>query len=287
MHDSVEGAHFCGFGTERFEGALGERRAVNIFKAAELTPAEVNVALDTTKVLYEAKRSLSIGSDAEIARQVFTLNPAITYGEKFQADYERYKTPAVTVFNSVRGSTVYRELLDRLKGFYCGCEHYAGLFSKLRTYFDQFPYLSFLTFQPVFMLVGLFSSFPMFSVYFAIPGSMLTMYDDILSCDFVSRSLRLSDDVDPRFIKVAKLLYTNRGSIVHVSFAAVAVLKDPGLVGGSFDFLFGFIKEYPVEFMRYAGYFFFRAFRNVPEIMEAPKVVVESFATTLEHASGT
>jgi hypothetical protein len=180
-------------------------------------------------------------------------------------------------------------LIDKLQHFYCDCEHAAEIFSGLLTYFEHLPYLSFLTFQPIFLLVGLLGSFPTFSVYFEAPGSMLLLHQDILSCDFILSSLRLVEDmeVNPDYVKVARLLYTNRGSIIHVSLAAAAVLNDPNMATGSFGLVFGFIKERPVDFMRYAMDLFFNAARNAPQAIEAPKVVGETFTILVESASGT
>ena len=280
VQDCVGQGRSTSFKEERFEGVLGSIRLENILKPAELTPDELTTALTTTTVLYNAKRNLHHGLDREVAA---TIVNGVSYGDRFRSNYDSYKTPVVMFADAVRNTSAYRLLVVGLKRLYCTCSWDAGIFCTLRGYFEETPYFSFLVFQSVFLLVGNFENFPVFSEHFAIPGSMLSLYHEVLSSDFVLNATRLSENVDSSSVKVAKFLYRHRLSAINLSWFAVSVINDPALAGSRFDFAFGFLKERPLEFIRYSFDFFFKKVGNATLAIEAPKDVVETFKKTFEN----
>lgn len=281
VDDCVNFGRLSAFAGERFQGVSGELRLENVLRAAELTPDEVRTALTITTGLYEFKSRLHHGSDQEVAN--FRVD-GVSYGGRFHESCVRGQTLIVSVAAAVRSSHAYQTLVADLKRLFCTCKWDSDLFRGLRGYFEEAPYLSFLVFQPIFLLVGYLEAFPGFSAYFVIPGAMLSLHEAVLSSDFVSSALRISEDVDLSVVKVAKFLFRHKFYVMNLSWFAISVIKDPALAGSGFDLAFGFIKERPLEFIRYSFNVLVKGVRNESLAIEAPKNIRESISSMIEHS---
>jgi len=91
---------------------------------------------------------------------------------------------------------------------------------------------------------------------------MAIFYRDVLSNDVVIRVLSVYEDVDPRLIKLAKLAFANRFAVLNVSLLVGSIFKDTTIAGTRFEFFFGFVRERPLEFIRYGADFFFKNLKS-------------------------
>jgi hypothetical protein len=254
--DCVSGGLLGHFRDERFQGGFAVGRMTNILKPAELTEVELRKALDITSDIYKKKHCLSMGFDRDIADS--PTASGILHYHRFVARRPQDNASAGEITTRVRLSENYQLLVNEFKRFYCSITSDRVVFSALGKWFHDAPFSSFLVFQSVIMLVVPWEFFHCFCVYFFTPDAMSIFYRDVLSNDVVVRIISVYEDVDPRWIKVAKFVFLNRFAVINFSLLAGSIFKDTSIAGTRLDFVFGFVKERPLEFIRYSADFFFK-----------------------------